>query len=221
MRHPLYQGYLGYRSSVGAKHLSSGSTRLHVSQRYWGQRGTALVMSLIFLLILTILGVTAMTTSSLQEKMAGNLRDQFMAMESVESAMRAGEQWLFDYRTRFGANSGPPPTTCPGSNDPTDPEVWTINCVVGGIDAQTDSWWTSSAVAYDSLGLGSTYPISEVAAQPHYIIEFLQDVPDSPAKDLTYTKAKSMYYYTISGWSYGATQSARALLQNTFRKRFD
>jgi len=197
------------------------SARDNASSGHKGQRGTALIMSLIFLLILTILGVTAMTTSSLQEKMAGNFRDQFMAMESVESVMRAGEQWLFDYRTVFGPSSGPPATICPGSTDPADPEVWTINCAAGGIDAQTDSWWTTSAVAYDSLAPGLIYPINEVAQQPRYIIEFLQEVPDSPAKDITYTSNKSMYYYTISGWSYGATQSARALLQGTFRKRFD
>jgi type IV pilus assembly protein PilX len=221
MRRSLHQIHHGFRASADMGIYSSGYRRLCQRQSGTVQRGTALVMSLIFLLILTILGVTAMTTSSLQEKMAGNLRDQFMAMESVESALRAGEQWLFEYRTRFGTSSGPPPTMCPGSDDPTDPSVWTSNCVTGGIDAQTDSWWTSSAVAYDSLGLGATYPISQVAAQPRYIIEFLQDVPDSPAKDLTYTKQKSMYYYAISGWSYGATQSARALLQGTFRKRFD
>lgn len=197
------------------------SAKGSASNGHKGQRGTALIMSLMFLLILTILGVTAMTTSSLQEKMAGNLRDQFMAMESVESVMRAGEQWLFDYRTAFGPNSGPPATICPGSNNPANPEVWTINCVAGGIDAQTDSWWTTAAVAYDSLASGSAYPINEVAQQPSYIIEFLQEVPDSPAKDISYTSNKSMYYYTISGWSYGATQSARALLQGTFRKRFD
>lgn len=212
-----------YRDHTGAGVLdhSSGCPRLDVSRPRRAERGTALVMSLIFLLILTILGVTAMTTSSLQEKMAGNLRDQFMAMESVETVMRAGEQWLFDYRTRFGATSGPPPTICPGSNNPTNPQVWTSNCVAGGIDAQLDSWWTASAVAYDSLGLGAAHPINEVAAQPRYIIEFTQEVADSPAKDLSYTKDKSMYYYTISGWSYGATQYARALLQDTFRKRFD
>lgn len=193
----------------------------NASPRFAGEQGTALVMALIFLLILTILGVTAMTTSSLQEKMAGNMRDQFMAMESVEAALRAGEQWLFDYRTRFGPTSGPPPTICPGSDDPNDPEVWSSNCIVGGIDAQTDSWWLANAVPYDSIGLGAAFPINDVADQPQYIIEFLQDRPDSAAKDLTYTKEKSKYYYTISGWSYGATQSTRALSQNTYVKRFD
>jgi hypothetical protein len=42
-------------------------------------------MSLVILLILTILGVTAMSTSSLQEKMAGNLQDSVRAIETAES----------------------------------------------------------------------------------------------------------------------------------------
>ena len=219
MRQIPPQYYLGHASAwVVNKGLCS-----NVSRPRMDQQGLALVMALLFLLVLTILGVTAITTSSLQEKMAGNLRNQFMAMESVESAMRAGEQWLFDYRTRFGPTSGPPPTICPsaGANNPLNPEVWTSDCIVGGVDAQTDSWWTTRTVDYTSLGLGAAHPITEVAAPPRYVIQFLQDVPDSPAKDLTYTKDKSMYYYMISGWSYGATQSARALLQDTFRKRFD
>lgn len=49
------------------------------------ERGTALIMSLVILLILTILGVTAMSTSSLQEKMAGNLQDMVRAIEAAES----------------------------------------------------------------------------------------------------------------------------------------
>lgn len=49
------------------------------------EQGTALIMSLVILLILTILGVTAMSTSSLQEKMAGNLQDTVRAIEVAES----------------------------------------------------------------------------------------------------------------------------------------
>lgn len=219
MRRLSRQNYRG-PAGAGAVDRSSGHPRLGVSPPRTAERGTALVMSLIFLLILTILGVTAMTTSSLQEKMAGNLRDQFMAMESVESAVRAGERWLFDYRTTFGATSRPN-NICPGSSSPTNPDVWASNCVAGGIDAQLDSWWTAGAVAYNSWGLGAAYPINEVAAQPRYFIELTQEVVDSPAKELGYGGDKPMYYFTISGWSYGATQYARALLQDTYRKRFD
>ncbi len=54
-----------------------------------GQRGMALIMALVILLILTILGVTAMTTSSLEEKMSGNIQEQTKAFEAAESGIAA------------------------------------------------------------------------------------------------------------------------------------
>jgi len=51
------------------------------------QRGMALIMALVILMILTILGVTAMTTSSLEEKMAGNIQEQTRAFQAAESGV--------------------------------------------------------------------------------------------------------------------------------------
>ena len=55
------------------------------------QRGSALIVSLVFLLLLTMLGVGAMKSSVLQERMAGNTRDTNLAFQAAESALRAGE----------------------------------------------------------------------------------------------------------------------------------
>ena len=51
------------------------------------QHGAALVMALVILLILTLLGVTAMGTSSLEEKMAGNIQEATRAFEAGESGL--------------------------------------------------------------------------------------------------------------------------------------
>ena len=51
------------------------------------QHGMALIMALVILLILTILGVTAMTTSSLEEKMSGNIQEQNKAFHVAESGI--------------------------------------------------------------------------------------------------------------------------------------
>lgn len=51
------------------------------------QRGTALIMSLVILMILTILGVTAMSTASLEEKMSGNTQETNKAFEAAESGL--------------------------------------------------------------------------------------------------------------------------------------
>jgi hypothetical protein len=46
-----------------------------------------LVMSLIILLILTLLGITAMNTSSLEERMSGNTQEGTRAFQSAESGL--------------------------------------------------------------------------------------------------------------------------------------
>ncbi len=53
------------------------------------QRGIALVMALVMLMILTILGLTAMSTSSLEEKMSGNIQESTRAFEAAESGINS------------------------------------------------------------------------------------------------------------------------------------
>ena len=56
------------------------------------QQGAALIVGLIMLLLMTILGVTSMSSSIMEEKMAGNSRDRAIAFQAAESALRAAER---------------------------------------------------------------------------------------------------------------------------------
>ncbi|OMG66871.1 pilus assembly protein PilX [Stutzerimonas balearica] len=56
------------------------------------QRGAVLLISLIMLLLLTILGTTAMRDTNLQERMAGNMRDHNLAFQAAEAGLRFAEQ---------------------------------------------------------------------------------------------------------------------------------
>jgi len=60
----------------------------------------ALVIGLIFLLITTMLAITAMSGVVMQERMAGNLRNSSIAEAGAESALRAGEKWVRDFHSR-------------------------------------------------------------------------------------------------------------------------
>jgi Tfp pilus assembly protein PilX len=61
----------------------------------WGrQAGMALIASLILLLSLTLLALAAMQNTSLEERMAGNLRAEGIAFQAAEAALRSGEAWL-------------------------------------------------------------------------------------------------------------------------------
>ena len=54
------------------------------------QHGTALVMALVILLILTVLGISSMNTSIMEERMSGNIQDLNRAFESAESGLTKG-----------------------------------------------------------------------------------------------------------------------------------
>lgn len=55
------------------------------------QQGVALFVSLIFLLLLTIIGVVAMQNATLQEKMAGNSKFKNESLQYAEAGLREGE----------------------------------------------------------------------------------------------------------------------------------
>ncbi len=58
------------------------------------QQGAVLLFSLIILLLLTMLGLTAIQTTAMQERMAGGMRDNHLALQGAEAAIRDGEQLL-------------------------------------------------------------------------------------------------------------------------------
>ncbi|MBV4523545.1 pilus assembly protein PilX [Pseudomonas sp. SWRI74] len=56
-----------------------------------GQRGMALLVSLVFLLLLTLIGLSSMQNATLQEKMAGSVSLRNQSFQSAEAALRVGE----------------------------------------------------------------------------------------------------------------------------------
>lgn len=66
------------------------------------QQGAVLVVSLLILLILTILGVSSMQSSTLEEKMASNSRDRNVGFQSAEAAVRDAETYIESLVTTGG-----------------------------------------------------------------------------------------------------------------------
>lgn len=67
-----------------AGRCSSGSRRV-------GQRGVALVVALILLVVATIIGLAGARGTSLQERMSANMYDRSLAFQRAEAALRAAE----------------------------------------------------------------------------------------------------------------------------------
>lgn len=58
------------------------------------QSGMALLVSLVFLLLLSLIGVASMVGAAQQEKLAGSVQHANHSLQAAETALRRGESWL-------------------------------------------------------------------------------------------------------------------------------
>lgn len=81
--------------------------------------GNVLFVSLILLLVITIIGISSISTTGLNEKMAANYRDHNLAFQAAEAALKAGEQRARDVSAIFdgvGLSGIPAYFTCTSTN---------------------------------------------------------------------------------------------------------
>lgn len=166
------------------------------------QTGSALVVALSILLVLTILGVSAMRSTSLQEKMAGNARDTDVAFQAAESAIREAERYLDTISTRddFSNTGGTGGKYLPRGNNP---EAWTVE----------GNWATA---------ITATYNNNQIAQQPIFIIQAVDaDVggEDSIQGGIGYgggglTPEYGVFQVTARG--FGVSPNSRVMLQTMY-----
>jgi len=63
-----------------------------ILQQHSRQKGAALFISLMFLIILTLIGLSAANVGIMQERMAGNVKQSNIAFQRAEAGLRAIEQ---------------------------------------------------------------------------------------------------------------------------------
>lgn len=68
------------------------------------QRGSALIVAMVFLLAMTLIGTTAMQGTTQQERMAGNYLDRMMAFQGAEGALSIAE--ALDTRSMLPVDEG-------------------------------------------------------------------------------------------------------------------
>lgn len=68
------------------------SARIHLSARR--QAGFVLVTGLLFLVVLTLLGLAMFRSSGLMDRISGNSRDKQRAFEASQAALQYAEFWL-------------------------------------------------------------------------------------------------------------------------------
>ena len=164
------------------------------------QCGSVLAIALIFLLLMTLIGVTAMRTTTLQERMAGNMRDRNLAFQAAEVALREGERFLSD-TVVVG-----PFTNSGGLYQPAG-------------DGQVNPWLAIDWLV-DGNSLATNAGLSDVARQPRYIVEEMAagstENPAGLEADATLTETR-VYRITAVGW--GGNINSQVMLQTRFRRQ--
>ena len=180
----------------------------HTKFKLHNQTGSALIVSLSILLVLTILGVSAMRTTSLQEKMAGNARDTDVAFQAAESAIREAERFLdtISNRDLFSNTGG---TTggywLPRDTGAGEAEAWTVET----------NWDPGVPVT-------AAYNNAQIAQQPTFIIQAIEaDVggEDSIQGGIGYggggiTPEYGVFQITARG--FGVSPNSRVMLQSMY-----
>ncbi len=162
--------------------------------RHKRQSGIALLVVLIMVLLVTLLGVAAVRSLTVEERMASNSFDRNLAMQSAERVLREAEALAFAQSVAtplnpgFGAaaNANQPNGSYSGSCSPngsTDPSPCTngycsqpsATCATRWTNSNFTGWVTvtaSAPAAAASASTGSDATLSN-GTQQQYIIEFL------------------------------------------------
>jgi type IV pilus assembly protein PilX len=182
----------------------------HAKCRHSAQGGFVLIVALILLLILTVLGLAAAQSTSLEERMAGNARNRDMAFQAAEAGLRAAESCLnagLAVCSNFGADANGTylfdPNAPPAPSTTTTP-LWAVN----------GFWGNPGYVLSYSTITGSNLPY--VATQPEIIIEKLPPIA-VPGGNIGQQQfgggSPTIQNYRITVFATGGDSSATAMLQ--------
>ena len=144
------------------------------------QEGAALFMALIFLLILTILGVFGMNLSRLENLMSGNAQFQTTALNNAEYVLARGEKDIIDI-----AKSGAVPFAAWADDD----QYYTVDTTPGGSPKDLTWPFTAEKVSIpDMNGDGSDTDADGTAddGTGEYVIENA-GLDNSKGEDASYT----------------------------------
>jgi type IV pilus assembly protein PilX len=134
------------------------------------------------LLLMTLIGTTGMQSTSLQEKMAGNMRNRNLAFQAAESALEAGESFIGS-KTSAELDAlvlDPNAFNCTGA-DGLYKQSGTGCSIVDGPDPDavpdpiwdTVNWDPSNNPDYATFGGKLAHVNEDVKYSPKYIIEDL------------------------------------------------
>ncbi len=197
------------------KPLSMMTSRRH-------QNGAVLFVAMIFLILITLLALTATGTSILQEKMTGGMRNRQLGLMGAESALRGGEAF---FTTANYSGSNPLPACAPGATSVCAyrPQNGIIDSSVQGFRT-AQSWVAapggSPVYAHTLTGLSGDAATASLSEEPRLVIEDLgADVPPGAGKQtgiIDPESQKSAWFYRVTARSQGGNAAVVRVAESVY-----
>jgi type IV pilus assembly protein PilX len=192
-----------------------------IAARRYSQRGAVLIFGMLVLLVVSIIGISGQQGTLLQERMAGNMRQNNIALQAAEAALQAGLSYVEEAHPISPTPSGTEHVwpSCSVADAKDSASEGADNACVR-LDRVLTNWrgplaGISAGVAYDDLDLDAGLP--GVIAQPRVYIELRKEV-ESPDTEANSRGELISFYYTVTSIGFGGTDKARAILQATVAK---
>jgi type IV pilus assembly protein PilX len=164
------------------------------------EEGIVLVLCLITLVLLTLIGVSATTTSQLEAEISGNDKTYKEAFYAAEVALTAGETVVNSLFSRMDLNEGT-----------------TTGHFIKGTQPAWDQleWDNSDTAVVDPIPSG----FSKVSDPPRYTIEERRFRRNSLV--LGPDPSSGTYLFTVKGQGTGTSKAAHVVLESIYAKQYN
>lgn len=179
------------------------------------QKGVVLIMALVILFAMTLIGVTSMNTTSLEERIASNYRDRQVAFQAAEAALRQGERDAStSTNSAYAEANYTDKCTSANGNGLCDCRSTSTSCITYWTDSLpapiSDVAWNVSTTHRSYTGA-----LAGVTTPAKYIIEFMGYI--CPSTVACTPGAGDPKMFRVTALATGRTNSSKVMLQSTFQ----
>ncbi|MDR1662044.1 MAG: hypothetical protein LBR95_06430 [Azoarcus sp.] len=177
------------------------------------QRGATLVVTLILLTVMSLLAVTSLRGTVLQERMSANAYDRSLAFQAAEAGLRMGERQA----EHWANGSIAAPASTPGCPAASASGLYVMSAPA---HAACDPLWEKPSDYWNTTGSGGvgdtgiTFGASNLSLKPRYIVELISD--KAACNPAVTTSSPSCRRFRITAASDDTGGRARVVLQSIY-----
>lgn len=186
------------------------------------QGGFVLVTALVFLVVITLLAVSAINSSTIQERMASNQREKSRALQAADSTLHAGEtifnDSVFDLQQPPGSELKVTVATSASTEELTSVKLWRRDDML--LDKDKSSAFLDKAIWNKSQTLA--YEVDDVNGQLEPVQYYVEDYTcvrnNLSAEAGAYCDGAIVY--RITARATGQNPAAIAVTQSLYEKQY-